>query len=85
MGLYKVEVIITYRKELRDPESEIIHKDLILKKGYASVKKVTTGKYFSMLVESDTKENAISTVRELCEKLRIYNPIAQEIEVFVRE
>ncbi|MEM4527898.1 MAG: phosphoribosylformylglycinamidine synthase subunit PurS [Desulfurococcaceae archaeon] len=82
MGIYKVGVVVKYKRGLRDPESEVIYKDLVLKKGYNMVKKVETGKFFLLDVEADSFEEAERIVKEMCEKLRIYNPIVHSLEVF---
>jgi phosphoribosylformylglycinamidine synthase len=81
---YLVEVIITNKKGVRDPEGETIHKHLILRKGYASVQSVRTGKYLLLSVNALSGEDAIRIVKELCEKLRIYNPVVHDIEVRLR-
>ncbi|MCS7111911.1 MAG: phosphoribosylformylglycinamidine synthase subunit PurS [Ignisphaera sp.] len=68
---------------VRDPEGETIHRHLILRKGYSEVKSVRVGKYIAMDVEAETREQAIDKVRELCERLRLYNPIVHDVEVRV--
>lgn len=85
MQSFRVEVAVLYKKGLRDPESEVIHKDLILKRGYTSVKKVRAGKHLSFEIEAKSRDEALKVAMEICEKLRIYNPVIQEIEVFIRE
>ncbi|MEM1682776.1 MAG: phosphoribosylformylglycinamidine synthase subunit PurS [Ignisphaera sp.] len=79
-----VEVIITNKKAVRDPEGETIHKHLILRKGFNSVKNVRAGKYLLLTVESETPEKALEIAKEICEKLRIYNPVVHDIEVRLR-
>jgi phosphoribosylformylglycinamidine synthase PurS subunit len=81
MSAHLVEVIITNKSGVRDPEGETIHKHLILKKGYSMVMGVRTGKYLLMTVSASSAEEAIRIVKEVCEKLRIYNPIVHDIEV----
>ncbi|MEM0000181.1 MAG: phosphoribosylformylglycinamidine synthase subunit PurS [Desulfurococcaceae archaeon] len=82
--LYNVGVVVRYKRELRDPESEVIYKDLILRKGYKSVKKLEVGKFFNMWIEAGSPEEAINTVKHMCKELRLYNPVVQEIEVMLR-
>lgn len=81
---YQVEVLIKYRDELRDPEGETIHRHLILRRGYGSVKRVRVGKYILMEVDAATPDEAAALVRGLCERLRIYNPVIHDLEVRVR-
>lgn len=82
--MYMVEVIITNKKGVRDPEGEAIHKQLILRKGFNSVKGVRAGKYLLLAVESENSDQAVELVKTICEKLRIYNPVVHDIEVRLR-
>ncbi len=81
MGLYRVGVIVTYRRELRDPEGETIRRDLLQRSGYDRVREVRAGKYLNLLVEAESVEEAVRYVREMCAKLRIYNPVVHSLEV----
>lgn len=81
---YLVEVVITNRDGVKDPEGETIHKHLILRKGYTMVSSVRTGKYILLAINASSKEEAINIAKEICEKLRIYNPIVHSIEVRLR-
>ncbi len=80
-SLHFVEVVITNKKGVKDPEGDTIHKHLILRKGYAEVLGVRTGKYILFSVNARSAEEAVKKVKEICEKLRIYNPIIHDIEV----
>jgi phosphoribosylformylglycinamidine synthase PurS subunit len=84
MSTHLVEVVITNKAGVRDPEGETIHKHLILKKGYSAISSVRTGKYLLMAVSANSGEEAIRIVKEVCEKLRIYNPVVHDIEVRLR-
>jgi len=79
--MYSIEVLITNRKNVRDPEGETIHKNLVLKHGYKNIVNVRAGKYLLFSVEAQNAENALELVKNLCLKLRIYNPIVHDIEV----
>ncbi|MEL9997246.1 MAG: phosphoribosylformylglycinamidine synthase subunit PurS [Sulfolobales archaeon] len=79
--MYLVEVVITNKRSVRDPEGETIHKELISRRGYANVKDVRSGKYLEFLVDSQTPEEALNYVRDICHKLRIYNPVVHDIKV----
>jgi phosphoribosylformylglycinamidine synthase len=81
VALYRVGVIVTYRRELRDPEGETIRRDLLQRAGYDRVREVRAGKYLDLLVEAETLEEAVRYVREMCAKLRIYNPVVHTLEV----
>lgn len=84
VSTHLVEVIITNKKSVKDPEGETIHKHLILRKGYSEVLNVRTGKYILFSVNAENAEEASRIVKEVCEKLRIYNPIVHDIEVRIR-
>ncbi|MCX8176218.1 MAG: phosphoribosylformylglycinamidine synthase subunit PurS [Candidatus Bathyarchaeota archaeon] len=80
-----VEVIIENKPAARDPEGETIKKDLIVKGGYEHVKSVRTGKYLKIFVEAENKKEAEKTVFDMCNKLRIYNPVAHTYKINVKE
>jgi len=82
--IYTVELLITNKKNVRDPEGDTIHKHLILRRGYKCVRKVRAGKYFVFEVEANDSEEALRIVREMSFKLRLYNPIVHHIEVRLR-
>ena len=81
---YAVEVIITNKKQARDPEGETIHKYLILKQGVDSIESVRSGKYLLFMVRASSPEEAVEVVRGICERYRIYNPTVHDIEVRLR-
>ena len=81
---YTVEVIIENKPAARDPEGETIYKDLILKGGYESVKSVRTGKYLKVLVDANDKKQAEKIVFDMCNALRIYNPVVHTHKIRVR-
>ena len=64
----KVSVIITFKKDVLDPQGKVIHQTLA-GMGFEDVNEVRQGKYF----EIDTKENnqkiAEQKVDEMCKKL----------------
>jgi len=82
---YIVEVIIENKPAARDPEGETIHRDLILKGGYVNVRSVRTGKYLRMLIDANSPEEAEKLAFEMCNTLRIYNPVAHVYRIRVEE
>ena len=64
----KISVVITLKKDVLDPQGEVIHQTLD-GMGFNDVNEVRQGKYF----EIDTKENdqkkAKDKVEEMCKKL----------------
>lgn len=79
--MYVVEVMITNKKGVRDPEGETIHRDLVIKMGFSDVVGVRSGKYLEFYVNSTSCREAMEYIRELCYRLRIYNPIVHEVKV----
>jgi len=76
-----VQVIIENKPYINDPEGETIHRDLVLKGGYSSVQSVRSAKMLKMVVNSKTEMNAEATVKELCQELRIFNPVVSNCTV----
>ena len=64
----KVSVIITFKKNVLDPQGKVIHQALE-GMGFKNVNEIRQGKYF----EIDTKENDVKKandeVEEMCKKL----------------
>ena len=64
----KVSVIITFKKNVLDPQGKVIHQTLD-GMGFKNVNEIRQGKYF----EIDTKENDVKKandeVEEMCKKL----------------
>jgi phosphoribosylformylglycinamidine synthase subunit PurS len=76
-----VQVIIENKPYINDPEGETIHRDLILKGGYSDVQSVRSAKMLKMVVNSKTERDAEATVKELCQELRIFNPVVSNCTV----
>lgn len=84
MPLYLVEILITNKPLAKDPEGETIHKDLLLRNGFSSVKRVRVGKLLMMEIEADDEESAKEIAFRACNDLRIYNPVAHTYRVEIR-
>ncbi|WP_309493469.1 phosphoribosylformylglycinamidine synthase subunit PurS [Candidatus Hecatella orcuttiae] len=85
MKNYTVEVVIQNKPVARDPEGETIHRDLLLKGGYENVKSVRAGKYIQLEVQAEGPEDAEKLVFEMCNALRLYNPVVHTSRIQVRE
>jgi len=81
MHSFIVNVIIENKPGLVDPEGDTILNDLILKDKKTSVKKVRSAKMLKFEIEAKNKELAEKTVLELCNELRIYNPLVSRVSV----
>ncbi len=79
MPLFEVQVIIENKMGMNDPEGETILNDLVLKGSFRSVKKVRSAKMLKFQITSNTKSSAESSVKKLCDELRIYNPMVSKV------
>jgi phosphoribosylformylglycinamidine synthase subunit PurS len=74
-------VTIENKEHINDPEGETIQKDLIIKGGYSSVESVRTAKTLKITITEKNQTEAEKVVRNLCEDLRIYNPVVSKCTV----
>ncbi len=81
MPLYVVDVIIENKPNISDPEGETILNDLVLKNKNSSIKKIRAGKILKFTVETTDKKKAEKTVENICQELRIFNPLVSKIVV----
>jgi phosphoribosylformylglycinamidine synthase len=78
---FVVQVVIENKPYINDPEGETIHRDLVVKGGYSSVQSVRSAKMLKMVVNSKSEKEAEMTVKQLCEELRIFNPVVSNCTV----
>ena len=81
MPKFIVQVIIENKPYINDPEGETIHRDLVVKGGYSNIQSVRSAKMLKMVVNSRTESDAEVTVKELCQELRIFNPVVSNCTV----
>jgi phosphoribosylformylglycinamidine synthase PurS subunit len=80
---YSVEVRITPRQGILDPEGETIARALN-NLGYEGVTSVRAGRLVRMEIESPSEGDARSRVEQMCEEL-IANPVIEDYEVRIGE
>ena len=68
-------MIIENKPNISDPEGETILNDLVLKNKKSSIKKIRAGKILKFTVEASDKKKAEKTVENICQELRIFNPL----------
>jgi len=78
---YSVEVRITPRQGILDPEGETIARALG-NLGYGGVESVRAGRLVRLEIESDSEADARREVEKMCEEL-IANPVIEDYEVRV--
>ena len=81
MSMYIVHVIIENKPNISDPEGDTILNDLVLKSNNSSVKKIRAGKILKFTIEANDKKNAEKTVENICQELRIFNPLVSKVVI----
>ena len=83
-GIFVAIITIENKNFLDDPEGETILNDLILKSGYSHIKSVRTAKSLKVEVIAKSIDDAKVKVKNMCDDLRIYNPIVSECKIIVK-
>ena len=83
MSTYTIHVTIENKPGINDPEGETILNDLVLKGNYSFVTKIRSAKMLKFTIKEKDKKSAEKKVRQLCDELRIYNPMVSRITVDV--
>ncbi len=79
---FLVETIIENLPLARNPEGETILRELVHRGGYKDlVSDVRSGKYLRFTVEADHSNEAKEIIFDLCNKLRIFNPIVHKFTI----
>jgi len=85
MATYNVHVTIENKPGISDPEGDTILNDLVLKGTHNTVSKIKTAKMLKFTIEEKNKETAQSKVQEICDDLRIHNPMVSKVTIDVCE
>ena len=81
MPMYVVHVTIENKPNISDPEGDTILNDLVLKSKNSSIKKIRAGKILKFTIEASDKKKAEKTVENICQELRIFNPLVSNIVI----
>jgi phosphoribosylformylglycinamidine synthase len=79
MATFNVNVTIENKPGISDPEGETILNDLVLRGNYKSVSKIKSAKMLRFTIEENSKESAQLKVQEICNEVRIYNPLVSKV------
>jgi len=79
MSIHVVHVIIENKPNISDPEGDTILNDLVLKSKNSSIKKIRAGKVLKFTVDTTDKKMAEKIVKNVCEELRIFNPLVSKV------
>ena len=85
MTAFNVHVVIENKPGISDPEGETILNDLVLKGTHKTVSKIKTAKMLKFTIDEKDKKAAQSKVQDICDDLRIYNPMVSKVTVQVFE
>ena len=81
MSIHVVHVIIENKPNISDPEGDTILNDLVLKSKNYSIKKIRAGKVLKFTVDTTDKKMAEKIVKNVCEELRIFNPLVSKVVI----
>jgi phosphoribosylformylglycinamidine synthase len=85
MAIFQVNVTIENKPGISDPEGQTILNDLVLKGTHKIVTNIKTAKMLKFTIEEKDKKSAQLRVREICDELRIYNPMVSVVTIDVFE
>jgi phosphoribosylformylglycinamidine synthase len=83
--IFLANVSIENKSFLNDPEGETILNDLILKEGYHDIISVRTAKTLMIEILAKNSDDAEIKIREMCNNLRVYNPIVSECKIVIQK
>jgi len=83
MATFNVHVTIENKPGISDPEGDTILNDLVLKGTHKTVSKIKTAKMLKFTIKEKDKKTAQSKIQEICDELRIYNPLVSKVTVVV--
>ena len=83
MASYRVHVTIENKPGISDPEGKTILNDLVLKGTHKNVTQINTAKMLKFSIDETDKQSAQSKVQEICDELRIYNPMVSIVTIDV--
>ncbi|MSV26183.1 MAG: phosphoribosylformylglycinamidine synthase, purS protein [Nitrosarchaeum sp.] len=83
MAIFIVHVTIENKPGISDPEGETILNDLVLKGTTSTVTKIKSAKMLQFTIKEKDKKSAKIKVQNICDELRIYNPMVSKITIDV--
>lgn len=85
MTIYDVNVTIENKPGISDPEGDTILNDLVLKGTHSKITKIKTAKLLKFTINEKDAKTAQNKVQEICDELRIYNPMVSKVTIDVSE
>lgn len=81
MSRYRIEILVTPRPGLLDPEGNAVHHAL-QSLGYSDVESTRVGKVIYLDVEADSEDDAREQADAMCRKV-LANPVTEDYEIQV--
>ena len=75
----KISVVITFKKDVLDPQGKVIHQTLD-GMGFEGINEVRQGKYFEIDTNESDKKKAEEKVEEMCKKL-LANLVIEDFKI----
>ena len=73
---FKIDLLISPKPELRNPEGETILQDLLLRNNFDYVTSVSVSKVIQLIIKAAKNKALI-----ICDELRLYNPLVSSCTV----
>ncbi|QUC65358.1 phosphoribosylformylglycinamidine synthase subunit PurS [Nitrosopumilus sp. K4] len=83
MTTYDVHVTIENKPGISDPEGDTILNDLVLKGTHSTISKIKTAKMLKFTIKEKDKKTAQKKIQDICDELRIYNPMVSKVTIDV--
>lgn len=83
MTAFVVRVTIENKPGISDPEGETILNDLVVRGGATNVSKIQTAKMLKFTIVEKDKKSAKEKIKQMCDDLRLYNPLVSKVVVDV--
>ena len=83
MPVFDVHVTIENKSGISDPEGDTILNDLVLKGTHQNVSKIKTAQMLKFTIDEKNKITAKKKIQEICDELRIYNPMVSKVTITV--
>ncbi len=81
---YRAKIVIYPKRGISDPEGDTLRARL-LRKGFASISQVRSGKYWEIHFDASSREEALSYLKRLYLNPPMINPIKDEPQLLALE
>jgi len=78
---FKIDVLISNKPDIKDPEGETILQDLLLRNNFDYVTSVSVSKVIQLIVKADDLDDAKNKAAIICDELRLYNPLVSSCTI----